>query len=114
MSQKDLVAALLAALEQDPDINLHESPIHVTYHDSLRLEGEVANIIVKRKARRIAMQLSGLPDIEDRLLLRPGERRTGKALLDAVTDALSQEPAFRDIAVHGEGDDASGGDWIRV
>ncbi|HEY1991838.1 MAG TPA: BON domain-containing protein [Gammaproteobacteria bacterium] len=114
MSQKDLVAALLAALEKDPDINLHESPIHVTYHDSLRLEGEVANIIVKRKARRIAMQLSGLPDIEDRLLLRPGERRTGKALLDAVTDALSQEPAFRDIGVHGAGDDASGGDWIRV
>ena len=114
MSQKDLVAALLAALEKDPDINLHESPIHVTYHDSLRLEGEVANIIVKRKARRIAVQLSGLPDVEDRLLLRPGERRTGKALLDAVTGALSQEPAFRDIAVHGAGDDASGGDWIRV
>lgn len=99
MPQKDLVAALLAALEQDPDINLHESPIHVTYHDSLRLEGEVANIIVKRKARRIAMQLSGLTDIEDHLKLRPGERRTGKALLDAVVGALSQEPAFRDIAV---------------
>ena len=114
MSQKDLVAALLAALEKDPDINLHESPIHVTYHDSLRLEGEVANIIVKRKARRIAVRLSGLPDVEDRLRLRPGEKRQGKALLDAVTDALSQEPAFRDIAVHGAGDDSSAGDWIRV
>jgi hypothetical protein len=99
MPQKDLIAALLAALEKDPDINLRESPIHISYHDSLRLEGEVANIIVKRKARRIAMQLSGLNDIEDRLLLRPGERRTGKALLDAVTSALSQEAAFRDIPV---------------
>src|SRR5690349_19485813 len=85
MPQKDLVAALLAALEKDPDINLHESPIHVTYHDSLRLEGEVANIVVKRKARRIAVQLSGLNDIEDKLLLRPGQKRIGKALLDAVT-----------------------------
>ena len=100
MTQKDLVAALLAALEKDPDINLHESPIHVTYHDSLRLEGEVANIIVKRKARRIAMQLSGLNHVEDHLLLRAGQRREGKALMDAVTSALSQEPAFRDIAVH--------------
>jgi len=114
MPQKDLVAALLAALEKDPDINLHESPIHVTYHDSLRLEGEVANIVVKRKARRIAIQLSGLNDIEDRLLLRPGERRHGKALLDAVTSALSQEPAFRDIAVHPARTDSSGGDWIGV
>ena len=115
MSQKDLVAALLAALEKNPDINLHESPIHVTYHDSLRLEGEVANIIVKRKARRIAMQLSGLSDIEDRLLLRPGERRTGKALLDAVTSALSQEPAFRDLAVHPHPASEKGGrDWIGV
>ena len=115
MPQKDLVAALLAALEKDPDINLHESPIHVTYHDSLRLEGEVANIIVKRKARRIAMQLSGLSDIEDRLLLRPGQRRTGKALLDAVTSALSQEPAFRDLAVHPHPATEKGGrDWIGV
>ena len=99
MPQKDLVAALLAALEKDADINLHESPIRVTYHGTLRLEGEVANIIVKRKARRIAMQLSGLSDIEDHLLLRPGERRSGKALQDAALDALSQEPAFRDIVV---------------
>ena len=99
MPQNDLVAALLAALEKDADINLHESPIRVTYHGALRLEGEVANIIVKRKARRIAVQLSGLTEIEDRLLLRPGERRSGKALQDAALDALSQEPAFRDIAV---------------
>ncbi len=115
MPQKDLVAALLAALEKDPDINLRESPIHVSYHDSLRLEGEVANIIVKRKARRIAMQLSGLNDIEDRLLLRPGERRSGKALLDAVTDALSQEAAFRDIPVHpSPATEDAGRDWIGV
>jgi osmotically-inducible protein OsmY len=115
MPQKDLVAALLAALEKDPDINLHESPIHVTYHDSLRLEGEVANIIVKRKARRIAMQLSGMSDIEDRLLLRPGERRHGKALLDAVVSALSQEPAFRDLAVHPHPARETGDrDWIGV
>lgn len=100
MPQKDMVAALLAAFEKDPDINLHESPIHVTYHDSLRLHGEVANIIIKRKARRIAIQISGLSDLEDHIRLRPGERRTGKALQDAVVDALSLEPAFRDIPVH--------------
>ncbi|MGH8372998.1 MAG: BON domain-containing protein [Gammaproteobacteria bacterium] len=97
---KDLVAALLAAFEKDPDINLHESPIRVSYKQNLRLEGKVANIIVKRKARRIATQLSGLSNIEDQLYLRPGQVRSGKALLDAVVDALSQEPAFRDMTVH--------------
>lgn len=103
MPHKELIAALMAALEQDADINLHESRVHVSYHDTLRLEGEVANIIVKRKARRIAMQLSGLADIEDRLRLRPGERRAGKALQDAAVDALSQEQAFLYVTVgHGQ------------
>ena len=97
---KDLAATLLAAFENDPDINLRESPIRVSYGQNLRLEGQVANIIVKRKARRIAMQISGLSDIDDQLHLRPGQVRTGKALLDAVVDALSQEPAFRDMTVH--------------
>src|SRR5579859_1157055 len=114
MPQKDLAAALLAALENDAHINLHESPIRVTYGTSLRLEGEVANIIVKRKARRIAMQLSGLTDIEDRLLLRPGERRSGKALQDAVVDALGQEQAFLYVTV-GPGEPAAGAEhWIAV
>lgn len=96
----NLSAALLAAFERDPDINLHESPIRISSQDGLRLEGVVSNIIVKRKARRIALQLSGLSDIEDHLRLRTGDPRTGKALLDAVVNALSQEPAFRDMAVH--------------
>lgn len=99
-TQKELVSALLAALAQDGDINLHEYPIRITYQDTLQLEGEVANIIAKRKARRIALQLSGLPNIEDHLHLRPGEHRSGKALQDATVDALAQEPAFRDIRVY--------------
>ena len=114
MPQKDLIAALMAALEQDADINLHDSPIHVTYRDTLCLEGEVANIIVKRKARRIAAKLSGMNDIEDRLRLRPGERRSGKALQDAVMGALAQEPAFRDLPVRTESPGTAGSQWIGV
>ena len=115
MLHKELIAALLAALGNDADINLHESPIRVTYRDTLCLEGEVANIAVKRKARRIAVQLSGLADIDDRLRLRPGERRSGKALQDAVVDVLSQEPAFRDISVLAGAAAPSGGrQWIGV
>ncbi|MGA9854069.1 MAG: BON domain-containing protein [Gammaproteobacteria bacterium] len=96
----ELISALLAALAQDGDINLHADPIHITYKDNLRLEGEVANIIAKRKARRIVLQLSGLANIEDHLCLRPGIQRHGRALQDAVVDALSQETAFRDIRIY--------------
>lgn len=101
-AQKELIAALLAAFAQDGDINLHEYPIHITYNNALRLEGEVANIIAKRKARRIALQLSGLSNIEDHLRLHPGEHRSGKALRDAAVNALAQEPAFRDIRVYAD------------
>lgn len=99
-THNELISALLAALAQDGDINLHAYPIHISYKDDLRLEGEVANIIAKRKARRIVQQLSGLLNIEDHLYLRRGELRQDKALQDAVVDALSQEPAFRDIRVY--------------
>ncbi len=96
----ETISAVHAALAQDADINLHAHPIRISYKDTLRLDGEVANIIAKRKARRIAQAVSGLPTIEDHLYLRPGERRHGKALLDATIEALSQEQAFRDIRVY--------------
>lgn len=115
MQKDQLISTLLAAFESDAHINLRESPIRVSHHGNLRLEGEVANIIVKRKAKRIAQHLSGSTEIEDHLRLRPGERRGGKALLDATVNALSQEPAFRDIAVHADGAASAGaGQWIGV
>ena len=39
--KNELVNAVLAAFEKDGDINVHEHPIHGTYRDGLRLEGEV-------------------------------------------------------------------------
>ncbi|MGH8396917.1 MAG: BON domain-containing protein [Gammaproteobacteria bacterium] len=114
-TQKELIASLLAAFEKESDINLHEYPIQVTYHTTLRLEGQVANIIAKRKAHRIAQQLSSLSGIEDFLRLRPGEQRVGKALQDAALDALSQEPAFRDIRVYAaQATPPSIGQWISI
>jgi osmotically-inducible protein OsmY len=112
-TQKELISALLAAFAQEGDINLHEYPIRITCQDTLRLDGEVANIIAKRKARRIALQISGLSNIEDHLHLRPGEHRHGKALQDATVEALAQEPAFRDIRVYdGYEAQAETGQWI--
>lgn len=111
----ELVDALQAALEWDNDINLHEYPIKITYQDSLRLEGEVENIIAKRKIRRIAQHICGHSNMEDHLYLRTSEQRLGKSLRDAVIDALSQEPAFRDVRVFS--DNSTNGEniqWMAV
>jgi osmotically-inducible protein OsmY len=98
--QNELISTLLAAFAQESDIDLHAYPINITYKDTLRLDGEVPNIIAKRKARRIALQLSGLSNIDDRLHVSPGEQRQSNALLEATVEVLSQEPAFRDIRVY--------------
>lgn len=110
--KNDLVNAVLAAFEKDGDINLHEYPIQVTYRDGLRLEGQVENIIAKRKAKRIAQQLSGAASVEDHLRLQPGEHRAGKPLQDAVVEALAMEPAFRDIRVYASPATPADVQWI--
>ena len=111
----EIIHALRAALETDKDIDLHAYPITISYPDRLRLEGMVENIIAKRKIRRIAMQLLGHADFEDHLYLETGEQRSDKALLDAVVDALSQEPAFRDVRVYaGEPEQPQVPQWIAV
>jgi len=75
----------------------------------------VENIIAKRKIRRIAMRLLGHADFEDHLYLDTGGQRRDKALLDAVVDALSQEPAFRDVRVYaGRPDKPQDPQWIAV
>ena len=112
--KNELVNAVLAAFEKDADINLHEHPIHVSHRGGLRLEGEVENIIVKRKARRIAQQLSGLSSVEDHLHVRTGKHRDGKALRDAVIGALAMEPAFRDIRVYAGPVTPADTQWIMV
>ena len=113
-AKNDLVNAVLAAFEKDGDINLHEYPLQVTYRSGLRLEGEVENIIAKRKARRIAQQVSGLASIEDHLRLHPSEHRDGKALRDAAIEALAMEPAFRDIRVYASPATPADSQWIMV
>lgn len=113
-AHQDVVTAVLAAFEKDGDINLHEYPIRVSFHEILRLEGQVENIIAKRKARRIALQLSGLSSLEDHLRLHPGERREGKALQDAMVEALATEPAFRDIRIYASPATPTTGQWIKV
>jgi osmotically-inducible protein OsmY len=103
MSHAPLVSAILAALDHDPDINLHETPIKVTFASTLRLEGEVSDIVAKRKALRIAARVAGTESIDDRLRVRPGTARSDADVLHSALNALGQEGAFHNLIVRSRG-----------
>jgi osmotically-inducible protein OsmY len=116
MNADELAGAIRAALEHQPDVNLHRYPIGIRVDDVVRLEGEVEDIIAKRKALRIARQIANTQRIDDRLRLATAERVTDGELRDAAFRALRREPAFRDMDIRAGEPPPSGQepDWIRV
>ncbi len=99
---QQLAKAVRAALERDPRVNLHASPIRVTVEDELIvLEGEAEDICSKRAAARIAHQVAGQAPVADRVRLIPAERpeqhdEIDGRIRDELATALLDEPVFRD------------------
>jgi len=89
--------AVKAAFEHGHDINLHRHPIRFDFDvtlGALTLEGEVENIIAKKRAFEIASRIDGVDGIIDRLTVVPGERRGDGAVRDSLVQELLQEPAM--------------------
>jgi osmotically-inducible protein OsmY len=94
--------AARAALEREPATNLHRFPIRIAYDAARRvlaLEGEVADIVAKRRAFEIVRRLAGVDGVTDRLRVHPAEARGDGAIRASVTRALLSEPVLRDCAV---------------
>lgn len=90
-----------AALEREPRVNLHKYPVTMEYADGvLTLEGEVAHIAAKKLAMELAIAVSGVAGIVDRLHVVPAARMGDGAILDAVRDVLLQEPALMNCSIH--------------
>lgn len=102
MAEKDIVLKKVrAALEYERRINLHRYPIQMDFHDGiLTLTGEVENIAAKRLASALAMGISGVRAVADRLRVTPAEHMADDAILDAVRNAVLQEPVFAECALH--------------
>lgn len=115
MPDPEPIKRIRAALERTSDIDLHHNRIEISHNGTLRLEGEVATIVAKRRAAQVVRQAAeGMP-VEDRLLLRTQTNRAGAALLQATLEALSSEPVFRDFAIRAAGAGPSDRrDWIDV
>lgn len=93
------VISVRAALERDPDVNLHRNAIEVSGDGVIELRGEVDDIVAKRRAFQIARAHAGGLPVKDALVLRrPGSRR-GDELRQAVLDHLTREPEFRGFTI---------------
>ncbi|MBI3778501.1 MAG: BON domain-containing protein [Gammaproteobacteria bacterium] len=89
--------AVKAAFEHGHDINLHRYPIRLEFDvtkGALTLEGEVENIIAKKRAFEIASQVEGIQGVMDRLTVVPSERRGDGAIRDSLVQELLQEPVL--------------------
>jgi osmotically-inducible protein OsmY len=116
MDNDDTASVIRAALEADSAIDLRRYPIQVRVDNAVHLEGEVKDIIAKRKATRIAHLCAGSAGIEDRLRISTAEQISGDSLCNAALKALVREPAFADMDIY-VGEDLAPGqeqDWIRV
>jgi osmotically-inducible protein OsmY len=116
MANNTLVSSILAALEHDKEVNLHSCKISVAAGEVVCLGGEVENIVIKRKALRIAKQITGNAGIEDHMRLRVVNQRHDKGLLNATVETLMQEPAFAEMEIRNANTVPPGHDrgWIAV
>lgn len=115
MADEQVVKSIRAALERDPDVNLHANPIAVRLHDGiLEISGTADNIAIKKHALRVARAHADGHTVVDHIRLTVGQPREDAQLRQAVLDHLTQEPAFGGFALV-EGSEAPAGhrdDWI--
>lgn len=99
MARDATVKAIEAALEHDPDINLHRYPVGIEHDDGIRLHGTVADIRAKRRALQLARAAAGDETVHDELRVEVGVPRGERELRQAVVETLMQEPAFAEARV---------------
>ena len=102
VSERDRVLKeVRAALEREPHINLHKFPIEMEFYDGvLTLEGDVEHIAAKKLGLELAIAIQGVAGIADRLHVVPATRMGDGAILDAVRNALLQEPTLLNCSIH--------------
>lgn len=97
----DRIKAILADLEHDTRINLHDYPIRVGIEDgTIVLEGKVGDIAAKRIAHAVAYRHADKLPVVDRLHITvpPSEREGG--LREEIVNLLQQEPVFMECGLY--------------
>lgn len=103
MASNDPVTSIEAALERNPDINLHQFPVRVHRGDgdhAIHLEGIVEDVAALKKIRHLARTEAGSIPIMENLHVQTSTDMTGDELCNHVIETLSSEALFRDIRVN--------------
>lgn len=97
---EEVVGTILAALEREPRVNLHDHPIEVSFADGVvTISGEVDGIAAKKIALETAAAPSPVSGIVDRLRIQPSETMEDGAIRDRVCNAFMSEPALKSYSV---------------
>lgn len=92
--------AALAALEREPRVHPHRSPLEVLVQDTCAtLAGEVSAIGAKRRAIERVRAIPGVEQVVDRLRVAPSELLGDEAIRDKVCGYLLDEPVYKRMAI---------------
>jgi osmotically-inducible protein OsmY len=94
------LARIRDVLRADTRIRFDEQSLTIALSQGdLVMEGEVADVSVKRRALRCAAEVIGNRAIVDRIRVRPAEPMADGMVRDLVRDALLQEPALSECGL---------------
>jgi osmotically-inducible protein OsmY len=99
----EVLRAVRSALMSEPRIDIQQTPIAADYDGddgTLTLVGEAANVAAKKLALECAAAIPGVTGIIDRLHVRPAQRMGDGNIRDLVRNALMQEAALGELAIH--------------
>lgn len=100
VDKSHVIKAVTASFEREPRINLHKYPVRMDFSDGvLTLEGEAEHVAAKKLCMELAVAVPGVAGIVDRLHVTPSTHMGDGAILDAVRDALLQEPSLQNCTI---------------
>jgi len=99
-TEERIVTEVAAALERETRVNLHLYPLYLTLVDGiLTMEGEVENIMAKKRALEVAAAVRGVSGIIDRVRLVPAKVMEDGEIREHVCAALLAENLLAPCAI---------------
>jgi osmotically-inducible protein OsmY len=99
-TEERIVSEVAAALERETSVNLHLLPLFLSFVDGvLTMEGEVEQIMAKKRALEVAAAVPGVTGIVDRVRLVPATQMEDGEIRDHVCNALLAENLLAPCAI---------------
>lgn len=99
--EADAVKEFCARLERDVQVNLSRNPIKAELRGgALYLTGEVEDIVAKRRAAHLAVELHGRDSVQDLITVKPAQEREDGAIRNSLVQALLEESVFRRFGIN--------------